>query len=54
MKLSNFTYNIQGVPENLLESGEQYVVSQFSYVFSECLTRGVINAARIISFKFYN
>ena len=43
------------VPKNLLESGEQYiVVSRFSSAFSGCLTRGVINAARIVLFKFYN
>ena len=47
--------DIQGVPKNLLESGEQYsVVSRFSYVFSRYLTRGVINAARIVLFKFYS
>ena len=50
-------HTIQGVPKNLLESGEQYiVVSRFSSVFSRCLTRGVINAATIliVLFKFYN
>ena len=47
--------NIQGVPKNLLQSGEHYIViSRFSSVFSWCLTRGVINAARIVLFKFYN
>ena len=46
---------IQLVPKNLLESGEQYtVVSRFRSVFSRCLTTGVINAARIVLFKFYN
>ena len=55
-KISNFkNINIQGVPKNLLESGEQYVVvSRFSSVFAECLTRGVINAARIFILKFYH
>ena len=48
-------YILQGVPKNLQESGEQYiVVSQFSSVFPGCLTRGIINAARIVLFKFYN
>ena len=38
----------------LLESGKQYIgVSRFSSVSSGCLTRGVINAARIVLFKFY-
>ena len=47
--------DIQGVPKKLLESGEQYiVVSPFSFVFSGCLTTRVINAARIVLFKFYN
>ena len=46
---------IQSVPKNLLESGEQYiVVSRFSSVSSGCLTRGVINAARTVLFKFDN
>ena len=38
---------LQGVPKNLPESREEYiiVVSRFSSVFSECLTRDVINAA---------
>ena len=41
---------LQGVPKNLLEPREQYiVVSRFSSVFSECLTRGVINAARTVT-----
>ena len=45
-------YFIQGVPKNLLYSGEQYiVVSLFSFVFSGCLTRCIINAARIVLFK---
>ena len=43
---------IKDVSKNLLESGEQYiVVSPFSFVFSGCLTRCVINAARIVLFK---
>ena len=43
---------IQGVPKNLLESGEQYVVvSSLSFVFPGCLTRLGINAARIFLFK---
>ena len=43
---------IQCVPKNLLYSGEQYiVVSLFSFVFSGCVTRRVINAARIVLFK---
>ena len=46
---------IQGVPRNLLKSGEQYiVVSKFNSVFPGCLTRSVINAARIVLFNFYN
>ena len=43
---------MQGVSKNLLYFGEQYiVVSLSSFVFSGCLTRGVINAARIVLFK---
>ena len=43
---------IQGVSKKLLYSGEQYiVVSLFSFVSSGCLTRRVINAARIVLFK---
>ena len=43
---------IQGVPENLLFSREQYiVVLLFRFVFSGCLTRCVINAATIVLFK---
>ena len=46
---------LQGVPKNLLEYREQnIVVSRFSSVVSGCLTRGVINATRIVLFKFYN
>ena len=44
----------QGVPKSLLESGEQYIVSRFSSVFSGCLTRGIIYTAKIVLFKFYN
>ena len=40
---------IQGVPKNLLESGEQCIVgSPFNFVFSGCLTRRKINAPRIV------
>ena len=55
-KLSNTVNDkIQGVPKNLLESGEQCIAgSRFSSVFSGCLTRGVINAARIVLLKFCN
>ena len=43
---------IQDVPKNLLYSVEQcIVVSLFSFVFSGCLTRRAINAARIVLFK---
>ena len=43
---------IQGVPKNLLESGEQYiVVLSPTFVFPGCLTRLVINGARIFLFK---
>ena len=43
---------IQGVPKKLLYSREQYiVVLLFGFVFSGCLTRCVINAARIVLFK---
>ena len=47
-------YVLQGVTKNLLESEGQYFVSRFSSVFSGCLTRGIINAARIVLFRFYN
>ena len=47
-QLKNRRDKIQGVPENLLESREQYIV------ISRFLTRGVINAAKIVLFKFYN
>ena len=44
--------SLQGVPKKLLESGEQYiVVSSLSFVFAGCLTRLVINGARILLFK---
>ena len=53
-KIAPITENTE-VPKNLLESGEQYiVVSRFSSVFPGVWTRGVINAARIVLFKFYN
>ena len=43
---------IQGVPKNLPESGEQCIVgSSFNFVFSGCLTRRKINAARIVLLK---
>ena len=43
---------IRGVPKNLLESGERYTVgSPFHFVFSGCLIRRKINAARIVLFK---
>ena len=43
---------IQGVPKNLLESREQYiVVSSLSFVFPGCLTRLLIYGARIFLFK---
>ena len=41
-----------GCLKNLLYSGEQYIVgSLFSFFSSGCLTRRVINAARIDLFK---
>ena len=41
-----------GCPKNVLYSGEQYIiVSLFSFVFSGCLRRRVINAARMALFK---
>ena len=41
-----------GCLKKLLYSGEQYiVVTLFSFVFSGCVTRRVINAARIVLFK---
>ena len=44
--------NIQGVPKNLQESGEHYIVSSpFNFVFSRCLIRRKINAARIVLSK---
>ena len=44
--------SIYRVSQNLLESGEQYIVgSPFSFVFSGCLTRPEINAASIVLFK---
>ena len=52
LRLARMFYIIQGVSKNLPYSGEQYtVVSLFSFVFSWCLTRRVINAARIVLFK---
>ena len=43
---------IQGVPKNLLQSEEQYiVVSLLSFVFPGCLIRLIINEARIFLFK---
>ena len=49
------TFTVQTNTRCPKKSGEQYiVVSQFSSVFSGCLTIGVINAARIVLFKFYN
>ena len=49
---SSALWHIQGVRKNLLESGKQYiVVSSLSVVFPECLTRLVINGARILLFK---
>ena len=43
----------QDVLKNLLYSGEQYIlVSLFSFVFSGCLARRVVNAARIVLFKY--
>ena len=43
---------IQGVPKNLLESREQYIVVwSLNFVFPGCLTRMVINGARIFLFK---
>ena len=43
---------IPGVPNNLIYSREQYiVVLLFGFVLSRCLTRCVINAARIVLFK---
>ena len=45
--------HIQGVSKNLPESGEQYfVVLPFSFVFPGCLTRRVINAARVVLPEF--
>ena len=42
----------QGVSKHFLESGEQYfVVSPVGFVFPGCLTRRVINIARIVLFK---
>ena len=41
-----------GYLKKLLESGEQYiVVSSLSFVFPGCLTRLIINGARIFLFK---
>ena len=53
MKIKLFqAFPVQGVSKNLLYSKEQYiVVSSFSIVFSGCLARHVINAARIVLFK---
>ena len=46
---------MRSVPKNLLESGEQCIVgSPFNFVFSGCLTRRKINAARIVLFKSRN
>ena len=42
-------YPNTGCTKKFARSGEQYiVVSRFSSVFSGCLTRSVINAARIV------
>ena len=43
---------ILGVPKNLLESGEQYIVgSPFNFVFVRVSDKTKINAARIVLFK---
>ena len=43
---------LQGVPKNLLESGGQCIVaSSLSFVFPGCLTRLVINRARVFLFN---
>ena len=42
-------YSLQGVPKNLLESGHSTLLfHDLVLFFSGCLTRGVINAARIV------
>ena len=52
IKTSHIGVNNTGCPKNLLYSREQYiVVLLFGFVFSGCLTRRVINAARIVLFK---
>ena len=46
------SWNLQGVSKSLLESGAQYIaIFPFSFDFSGCLTRRIINAARIVLFK---
>ena len=54
LQIKCFKANIYRVSQkNFLESGEQYiVVSSLSFVSPGCLTRLVINGARIFLFKF--
>ena len=48
-------FDIQVVSKNLLSSGELYiVVPPFGFLFSGCLTRRVISAAKIVFIQIYN